>query len=81
MPAPPPARRPGDRLVSVGAALFAVGALATVATVVPLLIGAAPLPTAAYLLAVVLTPLGFGLALAGLVRAARGRRRPRPGQR
>ena len=70
-------RRPGERLVTVGAVLFGAGALATVATLVPLLVGASPLPTAAYLLAVVLTPLGFALALAGLVRGARARRRPR----
>lgn len=75
-PATGPARRPGERLVAAGAALFALGTLAAVATVVPLFLGLPRLPTAAYLLAM-LAPVGFALALAGLVRAARSRRTPR----
>ncbi len=58
----------------VGGVLFAVGVLAIVATVVPLLVGSSRLPTAAYLVAM-LAPLGMGLALVGLLRAARSRRR------
>ncbi|WP_406285591.1 hypothetical protein [Embleya sp. NBC_00896] len=68
---------PGDRLVRVGAVLFAIGTIATLATVTPLLIGANALPTAVYLVSA-LMPLGFALAGAGLFRSARSRRRPVP---
>lgn len=64
---------PGDRLVRIGAAIFGVGAVATLATVLPLFLGVHKLPLAAYLLSM-LMPLGFGVALAGLVRAARSQR-------
>nr|WP_179817310.1 hypothetical protein [Allostreptomyces psammosilenae] len=78
--APAPARaredrRPGDWLVRAGAVCFLVGAVATLATVTPLFLGADPLPTAAYLTSM-LMPVGFALGLAGLVRSAR-RRPPR----
>ncbi|MDT0305421.1 hypothetical protein RM780_00370 [Streptomyces sp. DSM 44917] len=59
---------PGDRLVRAGGVIFAVGAVATVITVVPLLIGADPLPTAAYLVSM-LMGLGFAVAAAGLLRS------------
>lgn len=76
-----PSRLPGERLVAIGSAVFGVGVVAALATVLPLLLGAAPMPTLVYLLAVVLCPLGLGLALAGLVHNARARRRPsRPGR-
>lgn len=65
---------PADRLVRVGAALFLLGVLATVATVAPLLLGDRRLPLAFYLLSV-LTPIGLGLALAGMVAGNRARRR------
>jgi hypothetical protein len=73
------ARRPGDRLVVAGALLFAVGLVATVATVTPFLVGADPLPVAAYLLAG-LAPLGLGVALLGLLAQASGFRAARRGR-
>jgi hypothetical protein len=68
-------KQPGDALVRVGAILFLVGAVATVATVAPLFLGLTPLPTAAYFVSMVM-PLGFGVALVGLLRSARAQRRP-----
>ena len=70
-------RRPGrgDRLVAVGAIVFTVGLLATLVTMVPFFIGSDPFPTAVYLVAL-LAPVGFALALAGLLRAARSQRDP-----
>ncbi|NHC46890.1 hypothetical protein [Motilibacter aurantiacus] len=65
---------PGDRLVLVGGVLFVVGAVSCVATVAPLLLGADRLPLVAYLVTL-LAPLGFGLALAGVLVSARARRR------
>lgn len=72
---PPPFDRAGprDRLVAVGAVLFGIGLLATLITVVPLFIGSSRFPVAVYLVAM-LGPVGFGLALLGLLRAARARR-------
>ncbi|MDX3076016.1 hypothetical protein ACFWVC_09685 [Streptomyces sp. NPDC058691] len=67
-------RKPGDVLVRVGGVVFAVGALATLATVAPLLLGSDPLPTAAYLVSM-LMGVGFALALAGLLRSARAQSR------
>ena len=67
--------RPGDRLVSVGAALFVLGVVAVVVAVVPVLLGAEASPDLPAVLAGVLLPLGFGLALGGLLRSARARRR------
>ncbi|GAA1237935.1 hypothetical protein GCM10009665_30030 [Kitasatospora nipponensis] len=64
----------GERLVRIGAVVFAVGMLATVATFVPLFFHLTPLPTPAYF-ASMLMPLGFLLALAGLFRSARAQRR------
>ncbi len=54
----------------VGVVVFAVGALAAVAALVPLLVGADPLPTWVYL-GSVLAPLGLALILVGLWRTAR----------
>ncbi len=65
----------GDRLVRVGVAVFAVGVLAILVTVVPLLLGTARLPLAFYLLSM-LAPVGMGIARSGRVGAARARRRP-----
>lgn len=67
-------QRAGDLLVRVGAVLFMIGALATLATLTPLFIGAHPLPTAAYLVSM-LMGVGFALALAGLLRSALEQRR------
>ncbi|NGN69629.1 hypothetical protein G5C51_37810 [Streptomyces sp. A7024] len=68
---------PGDRLVRAGAIVFLIGAVATVATFVPFFLNAEPLPTAAYLVSM-LMGAGFALALAGLFRqAAESRRQAR----
>ncbi|WP_258534659.1 hypothetical protein [Streptomyces sp. PT12] len=64
----------GDALVRVGGVVFAVGAVATAATVVPLLIGAEPLPTAAYVVSM-LMGVGFAIAGAGLARSVVHQRR------
>jgi hypothetical protein len=66
--------QPGDLLVRAGAIVFAVGAVATIATVIPLLFGLARLPTAAYLVSM-LMGVGFGLALIGMVRGVNHQRR------
>ncbi|MBF9072181.1 hypothetical protein [Streptacidiphilus fuscans] len=66
--------RPGDALVRVGAVLFALGAVATIATVTPLFLGLHRLPTPAYFVCMVM-PLGFAVALGGLFRSARSQRR------
>jgi hypothetical protein len=60
-----------DQLVRIGAVVFGVGVLCILAAVVPLFFGAHDLPTALNVAAGVLPPIGFGLALWGLVRAAR----------
>ncbi|WP_037608313.1 hypothetical protein [Streptacidiphilus rugosus] len=65
---------PGDLLVRIGAILFALGAVATIATVAPLFLGLHRLPTAAYFVCMTM-PLGFAVALAGLFRTARSQRR------
>ncbi|SEK20483.1 hypothetical protein SAMN05414137_10164 [Streptacidiphilus jiangxiensis] len=65
---------PGDGLVRAGAILFAVGAVATIATVLPLFLGLHRLPTPAYFVCMVM-PLGFAVALGGLFRSARAQRR------
>lgn len=71
----------GDRLVLLGAALFAVGLLATLVTIVPFFLGSTPFPTPVYLLAS-LAPVGFLVAALGLLRSARTRRRrARPARR
>lgn len=65
---------PGDLLVRIGAVVFGVGAVATLATMTPLFVGARPLPTPAYFVCM-LMGVGFALALAGLLRSARAQRR------
>ncbi len=57
-----------------GGAVFAVGVLGIVATVLPLFLDARRLPPAFYWLSM-LAPLGLALALAGLLVSARARRR------
>ncbi|QKV94339.1 hypothetical protein HUT19_23410 [Streptomyces sp. NA02950] len=65
---------PGDRLVRIGVIVFAVGAIATLATVAPMFLGADPLPTAAYLISM-LMGVGFALAAAGVLRSISAQRR------
>ncbi|KUJ69809.1 hypothetical protein ACZ90_08405 [Streptomyces albus subsp. albus] len=65
---------PGDGLVRIGVIVFAIGAVATLATVAPLLLGADPLPTAAYLVSM-LMGVGFALAAAGVLRSIAAQRR------
>lgn len=67
-------QHPGDALVRVGAILFVIGAVATIVTVAPLFLGLTPLPSAAYFVSMVM-PVGFAVALVGLLRAARAQRR------
>jgi hypothetical protein len=67
-------RMPGDLLVRIGAIVFVVGAVATLATMTPLFIGSRPLPTPAYFVCM-LMGVGFALALGGLLRSARAQRR------
>ncbi|MBV9024472.1 MAG: hypothetical protein JO362_11930 [Streptomycetaceae bacterium] len=64
---------PGDLLVRIGAILFVIGAVSTLATVTPLFIGAHPLPSAAYFVCM-LMGVGFALALSGLLRSALAQR-------
>jgi hypothetical protein len=66
--------QPGDTLVRVGAIMFLVGAVATVVTVAPMFLHLTRLPTPAYFVCMVM-PLGFGVALVGLLRSARSQRR------
>lgn len=64
---------PGERLLLVGRVLFAVGLLAVLVVLVWALFGgSAPLVLA---LTALLAPVGFGLALAGLLRSLRHQRR------
>ena len=62
-----------DRLAMVGAALVAVGLLATIITLLPLALGAEPLPAGFYA-ACFLAPLGLGVILVSLWLKARLRR-------
>src|SRR6188472_1234074 len=65
---------PGDLLVRIGAVVFLIGAVGTLATLAPLLLGTHPLPTPAYFVSM-LMGAGLALALAGLLRAALAQRR------
>ena len=66
---------PGDRFVQVGAAVFVVGLLAVVVAVVPSVATGSVPPLPVVVTAGSLLPLGFGLALIGLLRGARTARR------
>lgn len=74
------ARESGDLLVRAGALLFGLGVLGVLAAVVPFLLGRdeAPLWTTGV---ASLLPVGLGLALLGLLRGARTRRRAARRQR
>jgi hypothetical protein len=67
-------RMPGDLCVRIGAIVFGVGAVATLATMTPLFIGTRPLPTPAYFVCM-LMGVGLALALVGLLRSARAQKR------
>ena len=62
-----------DVVTRVGAVMVAVGALATVLTLLPLSTGLEPMPVAVYVLCF-FAPLGLGVILVALWRRARGRR-------
>ncbi|TSB21504.1 hypothetical protein FNJ62_18350 [Streptomyces benahoarensis] len=66
--------RDGDLLVRIGAIVFFIGALATLATMTPLFIGAEPLPSVFYWVCM-LMGVGFLIAGAGVVRSVVGQRR------
>ena len=72
--AAPDARRPGERLVRVGAVLFGLGALGGLGVLVPFLLGREDAPLWTTLVASLL-PLGLAVALVGLLREARTARR------
>jgi hypothetical protein len=65
------ARHPGDLMVRLGAGVFAVGVVGVLLILVPFLLGDhGSAPVALDLLALLL-PVGFGIALVGLLRSAR----------
>ncbi|UNO40417.1 hypothetical protein [Streptomyces sp. MST-110588] len=66
--------RAGDLLVRIGAVVFLIGALATMATMTPLFIGAEPLPPVFYWVCM-LMGVGFLLAAGGVVRSVAAQRR------
>ena len=72
--AAPEQPHPGDRLVQLGALVFAVGLIDALLVVVPFFLGRtdASLPLA---LGTLLMPAGLAIALSGLLRAARRGRR------
>lgn len=67
-------RLPGDAMVRAGALLFGLGVVGVLIVVVPFLLGRDDAPLWTTLLASLL-PVGLGLALLGLLRGARARRR------
>ncbi|MDQ0787682.1 hypothetical protein QFZ63_004465 [Streptomyces sp. B3I7] len=71
----------GERLIRAGAIVFFLGAVATMITVAPLLLGTEVLPSYMYGLCM-LMGVGFLLAAAGVLRTvAEGRRRARDASR
>lgn len=72
---------PGDRLIRAGAILFFIGAVATLVTVAPFLLGTTPFPTFMFGLSM-LMGVGFLVAGAGVLRSiAAGRRQARQAAR
>ena len=63
----------GDLLVRIGAIVFLMGAVGTLATVAPLLLGTHTLPTPAYFVSM-LMGVGLAIALCGLLRSALAQR-------
>ena len=71
---------PGDRLIRAGVLVFFIGALATLVTVAPFLLGTTPFPTYMFGLSM-LMGVGFVLAGAGVFRSiGAGRRQARVGR-
>jgi hypothetical protein len=71
---------PGDRLIRAGVVVFFLGAVATLVTVAPLLLGTAPFPGYMFGLSM-LMGVGFLLAAAGVLKSvAAGRRQARAGR-
>ncbi|MET9291994.1 hypothetical protein [Streptomyces sp. NPDC003077] len=64
----------GDLLVRIGAIVFLIGAVATLATMTPLFIGADPLPSVFYWVCM-LMGVGFVIAGGGVLRSVREQRR------
>jgi hypothetical protein len=68
---------PGDRLIRAGAIVFFLGAVATLVTLAPLLLGTTPFPAYMFGLSM-LMGVGFLIAGAGVLRSvAAGRRAAR----
>ncbi|MFF0015756.1 hypothetical protein [Streptomyces sp. NPDC005374] len=71
---------PGDRLIRTGAIVFFVGAVATLVTVAPFLLGTTPFPTYMFGLSMLMA-VGFVVAGAGVLQSvAAGRRQARAGR-
>ena len=71
---------PGDRLIRTGAVVFFVGAVATLVTVAPFLLGTKPFPTYMFGLSMLIA-VGFVVAGAGVLQSvAAGRRQARAGR-
>ncbi|WUS98407.1 hypothetical protein OHA46_17810 [Streptomyces sp. NBC_00708] len=68
----------GDRLVRIGAIVFFLGALSTLATMAPLFLGTRPLPSVFWSLCM-LMGVGFLIAAAGVIRSVRYGRGPTSG--
>ena len=67
----------GDGLIRAGAIVFFVGAVATLVTVAPMLLGTKPFPTYMFGMSMLMA-VGFLMAGAGVLRSiAEGRRRAR----
>ncbi|MFG3060904.1 hypothetical protein ACGFYM_20260 [Streptomyces sp. NPDC048231] len=67
----------GDGLIRAGAIVFFVGAVVTLVTVAPLLLGTKPFPTYMFGMSMLMA-VGFLMAGAGVLRSiAEGRRRAR----
>lgn len=67
----PKDRSPGDLLVRAGALIFLVGVVAVLLILVPYLAGGSSNSSTTMDLLALLLPLGFGIALLGLLRGAR----------
>jgi len=61
-----------DTVVRVGAVLVAIGTVASIATLLPFVVGLEPLPVPVYLLCF-LAPIGLGVILVALWQRARTR--------